>query len=139
MYSCTLTTSSTLSCTPTVNINCDHSMDLGVVCKTHQDVIGSVINRTINQTLQTCPERNMNNDITLADEVRSCDNTGSPIAALGGLVGLLMVALPGLAIGLTVTCCVFGNAGHRNSELSEFVSIIECVVVSHMLVDKTAS
>ncbi len=60
-------------------------MDLGVVCKTHQDVIGSVINKTINQTLQTCPEQNMNNDITLANEVQSCDdNTGSPIASLGG-------------------------------------------------------
>ena len=109
VHSCTLTTSSTLSCTPTVNVNCDHSMDLGVMCKTYQDVIGSVINRTIDQTLQTCPEQTTNNDLTLADEVRSCNNTGSPIAALGRLVGLLMVALLGLAIGLTVTCCVFGK------------------------------
>ncbi len=107
MYSCTLTTSSTLSCTPTVNINCDHSMDLSVVCKTHQDVIGCY--RTIDQTLQTCPEPTTNNDITLADEVRSCNNTGSPIASLGGVIGLLMVALLGLAIGLTVTCCVLGK------------------------------
>ncbi len=110
MYSCTLTTSSTLSCTPTVNINCDHSMDLGVVCKTYQDVIGSVINRTINQTLQTCPEQTTNNDITLAVEVQSCDdNTGSLIASLGGVIGLLVVALMGLAIVLTVTCCVLGK------------------------------
>ncbi len=110
VYSCTLTTSSTLSCTPTVNINCDHSMDLGVVCKTYQDVIGSVINRTINQTLQTCPEQTTNNDITLAVEVQSCDdNTGSLIASLGGVIGLLVVALMGLAIVLTVTCCVLGK------------------------------
>ncbi len=110
MYSCTLTTSSTLSCTPTVNVNCDHSMDLGIVCKTHQDVIGSVINRTIDKTLQTCPGPTTNNDITLADEVRSCDdNTGSLIASLGGVIGLLVVVVVGLAIVLTVTCCVLGK------------------------------
>ncbi len=44
-----------------VDIADDDSMDLGVVCKTYQDVIGSVINRTINQTLQTgtCLEQTM--------------------------------------------------------------------------------
>ncbi len=72
------------------------SMDLGVVCKTYKDVIGSVINRTIDKSLQTCPEPTTN-------------NTGSPIAALGGVIGLLVVVLVGLAIGLTVTCCVLGK------------------------------
>ena len=103
VYSCTLTTSSTLSCTPTINIICGHSMDLGVVCKTYQDVIGSVINRTIDQTLQTCPEPTTNN------EVRSCDSTVSPIATLGGVIGLMVVVLIGLVIGLTVTCWVLGK------------------------------
>ncbi len=77
------------------------SMDLGIVCKTHQDVISSVINRTIDQTLQTCPEPTTN-------------NAGSPIAALGGVIGLLAVVLIGLAIGLTVTCCVLGK--HRSQK-----------------------
>ncbi len=77
------------------------SMDLGVVCKTHQDVIGSVINRTIDQTLQTCAEPTTN-------------DAGSPIAALGGVIGLLVVVLIGLAIGLTVTCCVLGK--HRSQK-----------------------
>ncbi len=81
-------------------------MDLGVVCKTHQDVISSVIKRTIEEALQTCPEPTT---ITLADEVQSCGNTGSPTAALGGVIGLLVVVLLGLAIGLTVTCCVLGK------------------------------
>ncbi len=80
----------------------DQSVEsLGVVCKTHQEVIGSVINRTIEQTLQTCPEPTTN-------------NTGSPIAALGGVIGLLVVALLGLAIGLTVTCCVLWK--HRSQK-----------------------
>ncbi len=108
MYSCTLTTSSTLSCTLTDNVNCGHSMDLGVVCKTYQDVIGSVINRTIDQTLQTCPEPTTNKDITLANEVRSFDNTVSPIATLGGVIGLLVIVLIEL-VGLTVTCWVLGK------------------------------
>ncbi len=143
-------------------------MDLGVVCKTYQDVISSVINKTINQTLQTCLEQTTtcvtnqpttnsqpattsgtnqpttnsqpvttsgpnhptnsqpittggtnqpttnskltmtsgtNQPATLAKEmVGSC-----PVAALGGVIGLLVVALLGLAIGLTVTCCVLGK------------------------------
>ncbi len=137
VYSCTLTTSSTLSCTPgpTVNINCGHSMDLSVVCKTYQDVIGSVINRTIDQTLQTCPEQTMtsgtNQPTTISlqtttsktnqpapttsevDQFVTLANNkmvGSyPTASLGGVIGLLVVALMGLAIGLTVTCCVLGK------------------------------
>ncbi len=111
------------------------SMDLGVVCKTHQDVIGSVIKRTIEQTLQTCLEQTTTSEtihpttnsqptttsgtnqpatttsevdqsVTLANNemVGSC-----PIASLGGVIGLLVVALVGLAIGLTVTCCVLGK------------------------------
>ena len=92
VYSCTLTTSSTLSCTPTVNINCDHSMDLGVVCKTHQNVIGLIINRTIDQTLQTCPEQTTTcgtNQPTTTSEVDQSvlanEMVGScPIASLHG-------------------------------------------------------
>ncbi len=140
----------------------DQSVDeLGVGCKTHQEVIGSVINRTIDQTLQTCPEQTTTcvtnqpttnsqpattsgpnqptnsqpittdgtnqpttnskltmtsgtdqpattsevDQSTLAKEmVESC-----PVAALGGLIGLLVVVLLGLVIGLTVTCCVLGK------------------------------
>ena len=37
-----------------------------------------------------------------------------PIASLGGVIGLLVVALVGLAIGLTVTCCVLGK--HRSQK-----------------------
>ncbi len=80
---------STLHCVDIADQSVD-SMDLGVVCKTYQDVIGSVINKTIDQTLQTCPEQ----------------TTGRSIASLGGVIGLLAVALVGLAI---VTCCVLGK------------------------------
>ncbi|XP_064397298.1 scavenger receptor cysteine-rich domain superfamily protein-like isoform X2 [Halichondria panicea] len=136
VYSCTLTTSSSLSCTPTVNVNCDHSMDLGVVCKTHQDVIGSVINRTIDQTLQTCPEptttsgtnqpapttSEVDQFVTLANNkmMGSC-----PTAALGGLIGLLVVVLLGLAIGLTVTCCVLGKRWSQKQQAEYNISQVQ--------------
>ncbi len=129
VYSCTLTTSSTLSCTPTVNINCDHSMDLSVACKTYQDVIGSVINRTIDQTLQTCPEQTTtsgtnqpttNSQSTTTSEVDQSSTlamVGScPTASLGGVIGLLVVVLLGLAIGLTVTCCVLGKCRSQKQQ-----------------------
>ncbi len=105
---------SALHCVDIADQSVDDSMDLGVVCKTYQDVIGSVIKRRIEQTLQTCTEPTT---ITLADEVRSCDdNSGSPIAALGGVIGLLVVALLGLAIGLTVTCCVLGKCRSQKQQ-----------------------
>ena len=122
------------------------SIDLGVVCKTHQDVIGSVINRTINQTLQTCPEQTTtsgpnqptnsqpittggtnqpttNSKLTMTSGTNQLATTSEvdqsisanemvgscPVAALGGLISLLVVVLLGLAIGLTVTCCVLGK------------------------------
>ncbi len=158
------------------------SMDLGVVCKTYQDVIGSVINRTIDQTLQTCPEQTTtcvtnqpapttsqstttsgpnqpttnsqptnsqpattsgpnqptnsqpittggpnqpttNSKLTMTSETNQPATTSEvdqstlakemigscPVAALGGLIGLLVVVLLGLVIGLTVTCCVLGK------------------------------
>ncbi len=94
------------------------SMDLGVVCKTYQDVIGSVINRTIEQTLQTCAEptttsetnQPTNTTSEVDQSISANEMVGScPIASLGGVIGLLVVALVGLAIGLTVTCCVLGK------------------------------
>ncbi len=165
---------SALHCVDIADQSVDDSMDLGVVCKTHQDVIRSVINRTINQTLQTCPEQTTisgpnqpiatnsqstttsgpnqpttNSKLTMTSGTNQPTNsqpitTGQPttnskltmtsgtnqpattsevdqstlakemggscpVAALGGLIGLLVVVLLGLAIGLTVTCCVLGK------------------------------
>ncbi len=108
---------SIIHCVDIADQSVDNSMDLGVVCKTHQDVISSVINRTINQTLQTCLEQTMtsgtNQPATTSSEVdqfitlANNEMVGScPTVVLGGVIGLLVVALLGLAIGLTVTCCV---------------------------------
>ncbi len=41
------------TCTPVTH--CDHTMDLGVVCKSHDQVVNIIRNRTIEQTLQNCP------------------------------------------------------------------------------------
>ena len=141
----------------------DQSVEsLGVVCRTHQEVIVSVINRTIEQTLQTCLEQTTtsvsnqpttnsqpattsgpnqptnsqpittggtnqpttNSKLTMTSGTDHSTTTTSevdqsisanemvgscPIASLGGVTGLLVVVLVGLAIVLTVTCCVLGK------------------------------
>ena len=38
MYSCTLMQNNTLMCTQTVDASCDHTMGLGVMCRTHQEI-----------------------------------------------------------------------------------------------------
>ena len=50
------------NCTDKTNIStctqvthCDHTMDLGVVCKSHDQVVDIIRNRTIEQMLQNCP------------------------------------------------------------------------------------
>ncbi len=159
------------------------SMDLGVVCKTYQDIIGSVINKTINQTLQTCLEQTTtcvtnqpitnsqpattsgtnqpttnsqpattsgpnqptnsqpittggtnqpttNSKLTMTSGTNQPATTSEvdqstlakemvgscPVAALGGLIGLLVVVLLGLAIGLTVTCCVLEKRSQQKQQ-----------------------
>ncbi len=39
--------------------------------------------------------------------------------ALGGVIGLLVVVLVGLAIGLTVTCCVLGKRRSQKQQQTE--------------------
>ncbi|XP_064397460.1 neurotrypsin-like [Halichondria panicea] len=41
-------------------------------------------------------------------------------AVLGGVIGLLVVALLGLAIGLTVTCCVLGKRRSQKQQQTEY-------------------
>ncbi len=113
---------STLHCIDIADQSDDDSFELGVVCKTYQDVIGSIINRTIEQTLQTCPEQtttsetNQPTTTSKVDQSINDEMVGScPIATLGGVIGLLVVMLIGLVIGLTVTCWV---GKHRVSPLS---------------------
>ncbi|XP_064397393.1 uncharacterized protein LOC135344175 isoform X3 [Halichondria panicea] len=132
---------SIIHCVDIADQSVDNSMDLGVVCKTHQDVISSVINRTINQTLQTCLEQTMtsgtNQPATTSSEVdqfitlANNEMVGScPTVVLGGVIGLLVVALLGLAIGLTVTCCVLWKrrsqkqqAEYNTSQVQELSTI----------------
>ncbi|XP_064397406.1 neurotrypsin-like isoform X1 [Halichondria panicea] len=126
-----------------VDITDDDSMDLGVVCKTHQDVISSVINRTINQTLQTCPEQTTtsgtNQPATTSSEVdhfitlANNEMVGScPTVVLGGVIGLLVVALLGLAIGLTITCCVLWKLRSQKQQ-AEYSQVQELSTIQPQL------
>ncbi len=121
--SCVIMNSS-LHCVDSADQSVDDSFQLGVVCKTYQDVIGSVINRTIDQTLQTCAEPTTTSETNQPTTTSEVDQSISanemlgscPIASLGGVIGLLVVALVGLAIGLTVTCCVLGKCRSQKQQ-----------------------
>ena len=48
----------TIDCTQITDGSCDHSMDLGVACKTYQEIVELAINRTIeNFTTPTVPSQ----------------------------------------------------------------------------------
>ena len=130
---CTISDNGNVSCTATSD--CD--MELGVMCL-EQDFVTRLVNQecTTNcETMSTSTEvsddqstvpttenvsQGNNQNCSIASSATSKveqpsskmvenNNCTCPIAALGGVIGLLVVALVGLAIGLTVTCCVLGK------------------------------
>ncbi len=131
---CAVSDNGNVSCN--ASIDCD--MELGVMCL-EQDFVTRLVNQkdTTNcETMSTSYSTKVSDNSESQSTVQTTENvsqgssqncaiassatseveqpsskmSGScPIASLGGVIDLLVVALLGLAIGLTVTCCVLGK------------------------------
>ncbi len=119
---CTVSDNGNVSCTATSD--CD--MELRVMCL-EQDFVTRLAIAIVNQKDTTnCETMSTSTKVSDNSSGQNCgiasgttseveqpsnnEMLGScPIAFLGGVIGLLVVVLLGLAIGLTVTCCVFGK------------------------------
>ncbi len=97
---CTVSDNGNVSCTAISN--CD--MELRVICL-EQDFV----TRLVDQECTIASSATSEVEQPSSKMVESC-----PIASLGGVIGLLVVVLIGLAIVLTVTCCVLGK--HRSQK-----------------------
>ncbi len=74
-------------------------MELGVMC-----LEKNFVTRLVDQECTIASSATSEVEQPSSKMVGSC-----PIASLGGVIGLLVVVLTGLAIVLTVTCWMFGK------------------------------
>ena len=122
-----------LACLQTANTNCDPAMYLGVMCRTHQEIIELEINRTIIATRQQCaadpqsstvPADPLSSIVTetsgtsAVEGQNNCNTTQIDLLqsqarascdntftpALGGVVGFLLTLLVVLVIGWSLSC-----------------------------------
>lgn len=90
----------TLDCVNASNVNCAHSMDLGVVCKSYQEIFPQQCNMSTiscDPTTSTTPSINAE---------QSCGNS-STNGALGGIIGILLALLVAIVTGWLCTCIAF--------------------------------
>ncbi len=92
---CTVSDNGNVSCT--AMSDCD--MELGVMC-----LEKNFVTRLVDQECTIASSATSEVEQPSSKMVGSC-----PIASLGGVIGLLVVVLTGLAIVLTVTCWMFGK------------------------------
>ena len=84
---CTVTGAGNLNCSVITDASCDHSMDLGVVCSTYEQLYNELLAQQ--STTDPC---------CTSDE--GCAST--PV--LGGVVGVLVTVLVVLVIGWSLSC-----------------------------------
>ena len=82
---CTVQSKSDLNCSQITDASCDHFMDLGVVCRTYEEL------------LEECSG---------TDSPPTPDTPGdiATIIALGIVIGVLAALLLGVTIALAITC-----------------------------------
>ena len=110
-----------IDCHPMSDQSCNHTMDLRVKCKTHQEIIEQVMNNTISDVLlNECPGSQTTATLTSCYACNeSTTSTADGNAALRGVVGFMVIVLVVLVIGWSLSCVALVKRNSHTQKQTE--------------------
>ena len=107
---CTVLNGSSLKCTELADASCDHFMDLGVVCRTYEQLYNELQDEYSSTDPPLTPPRRPSVTRPSTTEGGQTGETGERVEGcvstqvLGGVVGVLVTVLVVLVIGWSLSC-----------------------------------